>query len=164
MKFLKLMTTAAAICVLCLAAISTSAQDVETPPENGTVSDEAALGSQENPYVISDKSGLENLADLTAKGLTKDVYFELGCDIELNSPALFTYTEGELTQADEKAVKWTPAGSESNPFQGVLDGKGHYITGLYVDNTNQAGGLFAVMENATVKNLNLDFSLVDAKE
>ena len=164
MKFLKLMTTAAAICVLCLAAISTSAQDVETPPENGTVSDEAALGSQENPYVISDKSGLENLADLTAKGLTKDVYFELGCDIELNSPALFTYTEGELTQADEKAVKWTPAGSKIKPFQGVLDGKGHYITGLYVDNTNQAGGLFAVMENATVKNLNLDFSLVDAKE
>lgn len=167
MKFLKLIT-AATVSALCLATFCVSAEEVLTEKAGdvaeGAVAAEATLGSQENPYVISDKSGLENMASLTAQGQTKGVYFVLGNDIELNAPALFTYTETEVTAAKEGAVKWTPAGNETTPFEGVFDGNGHYITGLYCDNTNPCGGLFGVIDGAVVKNVNFDFALIEAKE
>ena len=108
MKFLKLIT-AATVSALCLATFCVSAEEVLTEKADdvaeGAVAAEATLGSQENPYVISDKSGLENMASLTAQGQTKGVYFVLGNDVELNAPALFTYTETEVTAAKEGAVK-----------------------------------------------------------
>lgn len=69
------------------------------------------------------------------------------------------YDEATATwKADEP---WTPL---PDTFTGILDGLGHTITGLYIDDaeaTNQ--GLFGTLKG-TVKNLKLSGSYINAKE
>ncbi len=47
---------------------------------------------------------------------------------------------------------WQPVGSESAPFTGKLDGKGHTISGLYVTNPSWSG-LFGCISGGSVSNL-----------
>lgn len=150
MKFLKMRMSLAVIFAVLVATMVVCAED----------SAMTGSGTQDNPYCISDKSGLEDMAVLIEQGQTAGVYFELADNIQLNAPDSFVYNEGIIASATEGAEKWTGAGTESTPFQGHFDGKGHYITGLYCDNA----GLFGVLDGAWVINLNLDFSLVEAED
>lgn len=52
---------------------------------------------------------------------------------------------------------FTPIGPDSAPFNGVYDGGGHTITGLYVDQTavGMFKGLFGILNGGTVRNLTL---------
>ena len=64
-------------------------------------------------------------------------YFELAADIDLGG----------------EACPWTPIGSRAKPFSGVFDGKGHSVTGIYV-NGNQDQGLFGNLDrDGQIKNL-----------
>jgi len=165
MKLIKMQKIAAILTALCISIVPVAAEQTVDNTENTVeqlpVSGE---GTQESPYVIKDAAGLAYLETLTNSGATKSVYFELGNDIVLNDISLFALTEGEISSAAENAAKWTPVGSAGKPFEGVLDGKGHYITGLYCDTTNSVGGLFGILDGAVVKNLNMDFALVEAGE
>ena len=68
-------------------------------------------GTQSSPYVI------ETAADLAAMGDDLDGYYELGGNIDLNG------------------VDFAPVGNEwDGPFTGTLDGKGHTISHLTVEN------------------------------
>ncbi len=171
MTLIKIKKVAAVFAALCLTIMPVAAQDAEEVAEITESGNMAKVqlpvtgeGKQQSPYVITDRAGLEYMATLAQSGETKSVYFELGGNVELNSPLLFTFTEGEISSVDESSAKWTPVGSTAKPFQGNFDGKGYYITGLYCDNTNVTGGLFGVIDGATVKNVNLDFALVESKE
>ena len=88
-------------------------------------------------------------------------------DIDLSSVC------GESVGEGGGAVSWTPIGntSSSNPnayFQGIFDGQGHTVSGLYMnitrtDNDDTYGGLFGDMRG-TVKNLNVSGTVTATNE
>ena len=53
-------------------------------------------------------------------------------------------------------MAWTPIGNWDNAFAGTFDGQGHTIYGLNINDPEGEGvGFFGVVENATIKNVNL---------
>ena len=62
--------------------------------------------------------------------------------------------DGTLNEADtSKFVKWTPIGTNEKPYTGTFDGNGKSISGLYFNDESGFGGLFGILEEATVKNV-----------
>ncbi|MBO5295463.1 MAG: hypothetical protein J6B71_09510 [Clostridia bacterium] len=95
---------------------------------------------------------------------------KLGADMILNTG------NAENWATTAPANIWTTIGNDKNPFQGIFDGQGHTISGMYVstkvtsvDNLQQ--GLFAVLSstsgdniNPTLRNFSLVNSYMDLKE
>jgi len=114
-----------------------------------------ADGSQEKPYIISDRNDLYGLAKLVNEGNNfAGKLIELNADIVVNT--------GDANDWDEFAPEfiWTPIGTSNKPFAGILDGNMHTISGLYFYTDSKNSGFFGVIQNAsgkiaTVKNLNL---------
>ena len=112
------------------------------------VPDYEGEGTETSPYTIADIDDLNNLRNKVNEGETYDgKYFELTSDITLTG-------------------EWTPIGNGSrssktytgNSFKGVFDGKNNIISGLTITSTtagDAAIGLFGVVDDGTVKNLNL---------
>lgn len=113
-------------------------------------------GTETDPYLISKASQLAFLAQCVnneVEGYYEDgVHYKLVADLDL-----------------ERYGSWTPVGTGpedgqypyENPvkaFQGVFDGGGHSISGLYVDlegpTTFTSAGLFGV-NDGTIRNLNV---------
>ena len=77
----------------------------------------------------------------------------LGADLILNKG---TVTDGAWTPAEgDNSKQWTPIGTETAPFSGTFDGKGHTISGLYYHGSLIYAGLFGVIENAILSNINV---------
>lgn len=60
------------------------------------------------------------------------------------------------------ASKWTPIGkntTSTDSYTGTLDGKGHTIRGLYVNEDSDYSGLFA-KSKGTIKNINIKDSYI----
>ncbi|WP_162848558.1 S-layer homology domain-containing protein [Paenibacillus nanensis] len=59
---------------------------------------------------------------------------------------------------------WAPLGTSSVPFNGILDGGNHKITGLKATygQSSEGVGLFGYMNNATVKNLTISQATIEA--
>ena len=111
-------------------------------------------------YQITNQWQLRWFADKVNKGET-NINAKLTQDITINSGVL---SNGELN-TDANFTQWTPIGTESTPFTGTFDGKGHTISGLYIDSNKDYVGLFGcVGENGTatgtVKNVTLADSYV----
>ena len=162
-RLLATIITAAVLCVLPCMAQQTDGQETVSPVAD-TQTAVKGTGTAEDPYLIDSPEGLEYMALLTKDGASDGTCFELSGNVVLNSPDKFTYTSGEIAEAATDAVKWTPVGTSDKPFKGSFDGNGFYITGLYCDGTNSLGGLFGVLEGAEVKNVNLDFALVETRD
>ena len=96
-------------------------------------------GEEATPYEISTGAHLAYLAQQVNAGTTySKTYFKLTSDIDLGGN------------------KWTPIGNTSStPFQGVLDGDNHAITGLYVEETGYEGFIGSAGNGATIKNLSI---------
>lgn len=71
-------------------------------------------GTKEDPYLIENLNNFLYFAQNHEKG----TYYKLGADIDL--------------KGNEKNP-WTPIGSGEKLFEGILDGDGHTIRGLYVE-------------------------------
>ncbi len=54
-------------------------------------------------------------------------------------------------------ISWTPIGTETNPFSGIFDGRGHVISNMYI-NTDEVSALFAYIKDSEIKN----FGIVDS--
>lgn len=67
----------------------------------------------------------------------------------------------DIDLAGNEGNPWTPIGTSANQFQGVFDGGGHKITGLYINDSGSSDqGLFGCIgEGGTVKNLGVDGSV-----
>ena len=98
-------------------------------------------GTQSSPYLISNESGLRQLATNVKNGNTySGKYFRMTADITLNNI-------------------WTPIGTSSVSFKGIFDGNGKTVSGLTA--TGSYSGMFAYIgSGAVIKNVNMtDFSV-----
>jgi hypothetical protein len=96
-------------------------------------------GTEVDPYLITDVAQLQEMND----GL--DAWYVLGSDIDASE-----------TDTWNGGAGFVPVGSGTDPFVGVLDGRGHTISGLYihrVDGIHQ--GLFGVLAGAIVTNVHI---------
>ena len=90
----------------------------------------AGSGTEADPYIITTPAQLQEMAtDL-------DGYYKLGNDIDLSG------------------FSWTPVGSSSAPFRGVLDGDGYTISNLNLIN-NVISGIFSYISGAKILNIKL---------
>lgn len=117
-------------------------------------------------YTINTKDQLIGLAKIVNKEteMIDDDFngktIKLGKDIELNSSDLFTKdNNGNIISASEEAEIWTPIGTTNgisikNGFNGIFDGDGHTISGIYTKGKNYSSLFGAV--GGTVKNLTVD--------
>lgn len=106
----------------------------------------SGAGTKEDPYRIGSVSDLKQIASHLGK---KGVRFILTKDLSLSG------------------TSWTPLGTESKPFRGVLDGNGHSVTGLrFRDGSgeNEAIGLFAYASGAEFRNLRITDAVFDCAD
>lgn len=129
-------------------------------------------GTKSDPYLIGNAQDLADLAyrvtdvndDLTG------VYFKQIADIVLND---ISYgADGKPTNVSQ-LQPWTPIGEFNriwdDDFQGIYDGNGHSISGLYIKAQFYYNGLFgscedAIIKNLTLKNVYLEGSKYDNKD
>lgn len=114
-------------------------------PWNGTIAEayDGGDGTPENPYQIATAEQLALLAQQTNNGTGGDAYYILTNDVILN---------------DGDSLLWTPIGNVG-AFTGVFDGNNYTISGLY-ENGQKTSGLFALTENATLRNITLENATV----
>lgn len=108
-------------------------------------------GTEANPYLIASAADLKTLADEVDAGDNKSgVYYALSNDIDLSE-----YAAWDPIGAKDKTSSDASAG-----FAGVLDGRGHIITGMTVGSC-QYGGLFGTNFTGIILNLGIEDSTVD---
>ena len=109
-------------------------------------------GTENDPYLILNPIHLNQLRNyLNQSG----VYFKLMADIDLKE-----YIEDEYGSQG-----WSPIGTSSTPFKGVLDGNGKTISGLLINRPNGDNtALIAKGNNAVIKNLILKNVNIKGKE
>ncbi|MDR3219776.1 MAG: carboxypeptidase regulatory-like domain-containing protein [Dysgonamonadaceae bacterium] len=79
------------------------------------------VGTEEEPFLISNKEELMMLHDFLGTG-NKDVFFQLTADINMSGS------------------NWEPIGTYASPFCAHLKGKGHKLTNLQITETTPASG------------------------
>lgn len=93
-------------------------------------------------------SGITKKIDGTVYKFSADAYYAIQNDLDLNC---------------DEDNQWVPLPLyEDEDFTGTLDGLGHKITNLYIDNDLMNQGLFDIL-TGTVKNLNIENSYVNGK-
>lgn len=119
------------------------------------------LGTEESPYLINSAQQLADLAWHVNNGSSYEgVYFALTADIDLNPG--FTFGTDGTVEGDGEPQVWVPIGHDWDSeiiFMGNFDGRGHTVSGLYLDLTYQDNGLFGSARDAVFKNLNITNSL-----
>ncbi len=103
-------------------------------------------GTAGNPFQIANKEQLNRVRRFLGSAHTNK-YFKLTENINLG---VVPYNTGE---------GWEPIGNNddgtNNMFQGNFDGNGKTISGLFIDRTDDAVGLFGVCSDANIQNLGL---------
>lgn len=122
-------------------------------------------GTAGDPYLISNGSQLAKLAqDVNNGNRFSNISFKLTADIVLNNGVIDE--NGELTKDSVNLNVWIPIGdkvdqSKLRTFEGIFDGNGHEVRGLYVNSPEKEyGGLFG-RANATIQNLGISDSYVN---
>ena len=90
--------------------------------------------------------------------LTADIVINLGT---IAANGTYTAKNGESLRS------WTPiCGSDSNQYSGTIDGQGHTISGLYVNesSTTDGEGLVKCLYNGTIKNLGIINSYICGRQ
>ena len=105
-------------------------------------------GTENDPYLILNPIQLNQIRNFQNKS---GVYFKLMADIDLT----------EFLEDEDPMQGWLPISS----FNGVLDGNGKTITGLWVNRPkNDNIGLFANISGTTIKNLNMVDCSINGKD
>lgn len=107
-------------------------------------------------YTASQLKEIGSGKEITIEGkiytFSPDAYYVIKNDLNLGG----VYNSSTDTWSGEQ---WTPITDE---FTGTLDGLGHIITGLYINNSKDNQGLFGTLKG-TVKNLKIEDSYVNGK-
>jgi len=125
-------------------------------------------GTESNPYQISNAAELALLHEKMVaehkelKSEYKSAYYVLTADIALNDTAKFDSWESTAPE-----YSWMPIGFDTVEFDGVFDGKGYTISGLYIntncgtaeENSTNNYGLFDTI-GGMVKNVKIEKSYI----
>ncbi|MBQ8605572.1 MAG: hypothetical protein IJ408_02445 [Clostridia bacterium] len=125
-------------------------------------------GSENNPYQISTAAELALLHEKMVaehkelKDEYKNAHYVLTADISINDVSNFDSWENTAPE-----YSWMPIGFDTVEFDGVFDGKGYTISGLYIntncgtadENSTNNYGLFDTVDG-TVKNVKIDKSYI----
>lgn len=123
---------------------------------------DSGSGSKEDPYIISSGGQLAYLANLINDGNSyySACHYRLAADILLNDTKDFDSWE---TSAPDN--EWTPIGCSSEEdffyFSGTFDGADHTIKGMYISDDSDYLGLFGVVRNGHIKNLNISEAYIE---
>jgi hypothetical protein len=113
----------------------------------------------DGPYTISTAEELAGLASLVNGGNNfAGKTINLAADIVLNNT-----TGWESWGTSAPAHTWTRIGTNTTAqqFQGIFNGNGHVVSGIYISNTTSYQGLFGyVGTNGIIKNLGITQSYV----
>lgn len=124
-------------------------------------------GRKSNPYLITSVADFEEINRLVLNGNNLEgLNFRLTADLVLNENAE-NYEDWKTTAP---ANEWEPIGRQGKPFAGNLDGAGHTIFGMYIDDETvpaaagqeRGHGLFGATYRGTIKNLHIKDSYVAA--
>ena len=146
----------------------------------GAAAFDGGNGTEASPYLIGSAKALRAVPGLV-NGMNAeygDKHYKMTADVELNEDSE-TYKSWETTPPE---FSWFQIGREYHPkdtisadcnlnncgniwFQGVFDGSGHSVKGLYLSDTTNGsqGGLFNKVSNAVIKNLGIEKSFISAK-
>lgn len=122
-------------------------------------------GSEESPYLISSKEDL--IYVITVGG--EHFYYKLTADIYINDITKIDWSTGELIDPDYNPTEWFTS-ADVPSFNGIINGDGHVIYGLYIKNTSlpqtEEGewdasyalgtGLFPEYEKVSITGLGID--------
>ncbi|MCQ2120496.1 MAG: hypothetical protein MJY78_01530, partial [Fibrobacter sp.] len=121
-----------------------------------------------NVIQIANADDLKDFARLVNEFGVTDVDAELTADICLNACGegeRVLNDDGTLNVADtSKFIKWTPIGTDANPYIGTFDGQGHTVSGLYFNNDEMSNvGFFgAVGSDGETKGVVKNVGVVDS--
>jgi|GEM_PF-4227921 hypothetical protein len=124
---------------------------LDIPPKEpaGTLATMAGNGTVENPYVVT------NLTQLQAMAQDTHANYVLGTDIDASETATWDGGFDPVGRSSEFGVE-SERGETPPTFTGSFDGRNHTITGLYVDRPeSSAVGLFGAVEYARIENVAL---------
>ena len=112
-------------------------------------------GTEDTPYLIYTAGQLASFRN-AVNGGDNDACAELMEDIVINKNVL--NSDGSLNEEDkDDLTPWTPIGY----YTGTFDGKGHTISGIYINNDGYYQGLFGrIGEGGTVKDLGIEDSWI----
>lgn len=118
-------------------------------------------GTKNNPYIIETPEQLYKMVTehCVASDPEPGAYYELAADIYLNDVADSDWYESAgLNSWYSIFVNGSGQG-----YSGNFDGKGHYVYGIYVEDTQSMAGLIPVLgQSATVRNVHVRSSYIDA--
>lgn len=119
--------------------------------------------SSKTAFTISEAEQLHGLSYLVNKSV--DTFsgdtIKLSADIIVNEDAPNT-KEAWTTYVNANTIKWTPIGTESNPFKGNIDGQGHSISGLYIKSTASKQAFLGEINGAKIENFKLLNSYIES--
>ena len=133
---------------------------------DGSVAESYAGGSgtEDDPYQISNGAELAKLAQDVNNGIFfENIFFKLTADITLNKWVIDE--NGELTKDSANLNVWIPVGDNviqggNQTFNGLFDGNGHEINGIYVNSEEKEyAGLFG-KAGGVIKNLGITDSYI----
>ncbi len=110
-----------------------------TSPETGPLMQ--GQGTLNDPYLIETPIMFSEIRD------NLSAHYRLAVDIDLRECGM-----------------WTPIGNDTIPFSGSLDGNGHTIFNLRVDENSVHSGLFGVIIQGSITNLTIDNASVHGGE
>lgn len=122
-------------------------------PWDGTTAKEFACGAgtKLSPYIILTAEQLAHLSFIVGAKEESGSYYKLGADILLNEGEIID-EKGALVADSSKIHKWTSIGNSNVAFEGVFDGNGHTVSGMFINTTSSHNGLFGNV-SGTVQNL-----------
>lgn len=132
--------------------------------ENGTwdgiTTDIDWYNDADSEFTISTAAELAGLAELVNGGNTfSGKTVKLGEDIVLND-----VSDADNWDENTKDLNsWAPIGNDNAYFSGIFDGKGHTVSGIYIQVDKYGEGLFGSIKNGTVQNLGVTKSYICGK-
>lgn len=123
---------------------------------DGTVDIGWYIGHEKDTkFEISTAAQLAGLAQLV-NGTAKDSDNKTIAAVTFSGKTIILTEDINLNTDDVPASgnEWTPVGNSDNSFNGIFDGDGHTVGGLYVPDTTECPGLFGMGgDDAVIRNL-----------
>ena len=108
-------------------------------------------------YTIYTAAQLNGLAELSKTNTFAGKTIYLGADIVYNNSG-----DAGAWATTPPANVWTPIGNSSYRFAGTFDGQGYTISGLYYKSTGAGAAMFSEINDATIRNFNLENSYIES--